>query len=275
MSRPNLRIVILAAQRPGVIDPLASRFGVSHKCLIPFADKPLIAHVLQTVLAYEDAASVTVSTEENSFVAIKEAIAAHGIEADAINWTAAADNLADSVIAAAQGHDGPMIVTTADNPLLMPESLDAMMRALRRFEVAIAMSPREAVHAAHAEGQRRFYRFRDGEFSNCNLYGIAGPAGLKATEAFRGGGQFAKKASRIVEAFGLINLILLQLRLISLGSGLSRISRRLGVRIAPVLLTDGSQAIDVDNDRTYGVASEIMARRALPSVASKRVRQVA
>ncbi|MFA7588008.1 MAG: hypothetical protein WCY11_17760 [Novosphingobium sp.] len=152
-----------------------------------------------------------------------------------------------------------------------------MLNALRDHDVAIAMSPRESVLAAHAEGQRRFYRFRDGDYSNCNLYGIASSHALGAAEIFRGGGQFAKKASRIVDAFGLMNLLLLRLRLVSLSRGLRRISGRIGLSLAPVILTDGTQAIDVDNDRTYAVVNDLIrqrsrqcrqsAERALPPVA--------
>ena len=39
------------------------------------------------------------------------------------------------------------------------------------------------------------------------------------------------------------------------------ISRRLGLRVEPTVLQDGSQAIDVDNDRTYKVVEELMAKK--------------
>lgn len=272
----GFRVIVLAAQRNGVTDPLAQRFGVSHKCLVPLAGQPLIAHVLRTVAAYSSVESVVISVEEAAFAALRQVIPVGDLSDAPIRCVAAADNLTDSVVAAARGHDGPILITTADNALLTPPSLDAMLRALEGHEAAIAMSSREAVLAAHPDGQRRFYRFRDGEYSNCNLYGLAGPKALHAAEIFRGGGQFAKKASRIVDAFGMINLILLRFRLVSLSQGLWRISSRLGLDIAPVILADGSQAIDVDNDRTYGVVSEIMARRAPhASFSAERARQVA
>lgn len=266
MGQASYRVIVLAAQRRGVIDPLATRFGVSHKCLVPLEGEPLIAHVLRTLAACPGAESVTISVEEEVFDAVRAVVPSpKPLQAAGapVRFAASADNLADSVFAAAQGHDGPIIITTADNALLAPESIAAMAGALETSEVAIAMAPREAVLAAHPDGQRRFYRFRDGEFSNCNLYGMANAQALHAAEIFRGGGQFAKKARRIVDAFGLINLMLLRLRLVSLRQGMNRISRRIGVQIAPVVLQDGSQAIDVDNDRTYGVVSEILAGRAV------------
>ena len=60
----------------------------------------------------------------------------------------------------------------------------------------VALARKEDVLSAHPQGQRRFYRFRDGAFSNCNLYGLS-RRGLALAETFREGGQFAKNPMRI------------------------------------------------------------------------------
>jgi GTP:adenosylcobinamide-phosphate guanylyltransferase len=258
----DARAIVLAAQRKGVKDPLATRFGVSHKCLIPLQGQELIAYVMRTLAAHPSIESVIVSIEPELFEEVDALLQRHIASGAKIRFSAAADNIADSVGQAAHGHPGKLIVTTADNALLKPASLDAMIAALETHNVAIAMSPRESVLAAHSEGQRRFYRFRDGEFSNCNLYALRDAGALDAAEFFRGGGQFAKKASRIVQAFGLINLLLLRFRLVSLPNGLDRIARRIGLSIAPVILTDGTQAIDVDNDRTYAIVESLIVQQA-------------
>lgn len=265
MSHParSLRVIVLAAQRRGTVNPLAERFGVSHKCLIPLQGRPLITHVLETLSLHPRVASIAISVEPEAFAQIGDALTRlpQGVP---IEFVPAADNLADSVIAAAKGHDGALVVTTADHALLDAGSIDAVAHALKSHAAAIALAPREAVLSAHPEGQRRFYRFRDGGYSNCNLYGLAGSDAIEAAEIFRGGGQFAKSAARIVRAFGIINLLLLRFRLVSLRQGIASISRRIGLSIAPVVLEDGSQAIDVDNDRTYGVVEELLEARAGP-----------
>ncbi|MCX7863433.1 MAG: NTP transferase domain-containing protein [Novosphingobium sp.] len=261
MKGADCRVIVLAAQRSGVVDPLAEAHGVSHKCLVPIAGRPLIAHVLETISAHPAVASVMISIEKSAFDAMAGLFATDHLWGSRIACVAAADNLADSVFLAAEGHHGPIIITTADNVLLTRQSIDAVLAGMGRHEVAIAMARRETVLAAHPEGQRRFYRFRDGAYSNCNLYGLASPHALKAAEVFRGGGQFARKAGRIVRAFGFVNLLILQLRLVSLATGMKRISRRIGLDLVPVILADGSQAIDVDNQRTFRVVSEILDQR--------------
>ena len=211
MSLPHLRVIVLAAQRPGIIDPLAARFGVSHKCLVPLNGRALMAYVVETAACHPAVESVVISVEPAAFHLVEHALPKASQASSAIVFSAAADNLADSVREAAAGHDGPMLITTADNPLLTMHSIDAMAVALADSDVALAMAPRDAVLAAHPNGQRRFYGFRDGEYFNCNLYGIASNRALSAADVFRGGGQFAKKASRIIAAFGLLNLLLLRL----------------------------------------------------------------
>lgn len=257
------RVIVLAAQRPGVIDPLAEEFGVSHKCLVPVAGRPLIAHILQTLVRHPSVGDIRISVEPDLFDEIGRIAGALREGAPHIRCVASADNLADSVIAASQGAYGPVIVTTADNALLTPGAIDAMVATLSDgADVALAMTTQAAVLAAHPDGQRRFYRFADESYSNCNLYGLLVPDALGAAEIFRGGGQFAKKAKRIVDAFGLFNLLLLRLRIVSLRTGLGRVSRRLGLRIAPVILADGRNAIDVDNSRTHAIVSQLLAKPA-------------
>jgi GTP:adenosylcobinamide-phosphate guanylyltransferase len=258
----NLRVIVLAAERKGVANPLALRFATSHKCLIPLCGQPLITHVLETLSAHPCVASIIISIEQDAIPTVRAVLPSPRPDQPEIGFAPAADSIADSVIAAALGHDGPLLITTADNALLQPASMDAMYSALLANDVGIAMARRDAVLAAHPEGQRRFYRFRDDQYSNCNLYGLAGGEALSAAEIFRGGGQFARNASRIVDAFGLLNLLLLRMRLIALDTGLQRISRRIGLRIAPVILDDGSQAIDVDNDRTYAIVEQLLQFRA-------------
>lgn len=260
--KSRFNVVVLAAQRPGIIDPLALTHDVTHKCLVPIGGKPLIAHVLETVSRHPAVGDIRVSIEQQAFADIADISVVIGrldVGASRIRCTASKDNLADSVIAAVDDmEEGPVIITTADNALLTPKALDAMMAMLDDADVAVALAPKSAVLSAHPDGQRRFYKFSDNHYSNCNLYGLAGRDALDAAEIFRGGGQFAKKVGRVIESFGLINLLLLRSGMISLSGAMARISRRIGLTIKPVVLHEGRNAIDVDNDRSYAIVSGLL-----------------
>jgi GTP:adenosylcobinamide-phosphate guanylyltransferase len=255
--------IILAGQRAGVVDPLAAAHGVSHKCLVPIDGAPLIAHVAAALQATPGLARLRVVAEPEAEAAIRAILPADPI---AIEFVVAADNLADSARAGAAGLDMAMIVTTADNVLLTPHAARAMVDAMTGApaagaDVTLAMANKASVMAAHPEGQRRYYRFADDEYSNCNLYGLANHKALAAAEMFRSGGQFAKRRSRLIKAIGPLNLLLFRFGWLSLGGAMRRMGRRFRLAIAPVVIADGSHAIDVDNERTYRAAAELLRKR--------------
>jgi D-alanine-D-alanine ligase len=261
--RASFTVAILAAQRDGRLDPLAARAGVSHKCLVPIAGKPLLAHVLAAVRGIEGVARIRIVVEESAVERLG-AIAAAEVEAGVsvpIEFVSSADNLTDSVYAAAEGVDGPIVVTTADNVLLTPGAVAEVAGRLGSgCDVIVALAKREDVLAAHPEGQRRFYRFRDAAYSNCNLYGFS-RRGLRMAETFRQGGQFSKYPGRVVRSFGILNLLILRFGILSLERAMRRLSRRFGVAARALVLSDGAHAIDVDNERTYSIAEQLLRER--------------
>ncbi|WP_159977152.1 MULTISPECIES: nucleotidyltransferase family protein [unclassified Novosphingobium] len=258
-----LRVIVLAGGKAGA-DPLAQAFGMSHRCLIPLAGRPLVAHVLQIAALHPAVESLAVSVEREAFDGLFDVLSqlpGRGI----VKLVEARENIVDSVQAAAQGWDGPLLITTADHALLSAGSIDAMIEALGATggaEVAVAMATRETVRSANPDDALLFHEFADDAYASCNLYAVAGPAALAAAQVFRGGGQFAGNAWRVMRAFGFVNLVLLRLRAVTLADAMARVSTRLGLRITPVVLEDGSQALDVDDVNTHALAERLLEARA-------------
>jgi GTP:adenosylcobinamide-phosphate guanylyltransferase len=255
---PPFAAVVLAAQRPGAVDPLAAEAGVSHKCLVPIGDAPLIVHVVRTLHRVDGLERLRIVVEPDAVDAVAAVLPAGGA---AVEWVAAADNLADSVYAATRDLDQPTIVTTADNVLMTADGIGLVRATLAGgADVVVAMARKADVLAAHPEGQRRFYQFRDDAYSNCNLYAFSGRRTVKVAESFRSGGQFAKQPRRLLAAVGVLNVILMRFGRLSLAGAMARLSRRFGVTVAAAVIPDGRCAIDVDNRRTYDVAAQLLAR---------------
>ena len=255
------RILVLAGRRAAALDPLAAAAGVTHKCLVPVAGEAMLGRVLKIVEAAWPDAPLFVSVEDFETVAAEPTVARlHG--AGRLTPVEARSHIVDSVAAGAAASGYPLIITTADNVLMTPASLRALAEtgAAGSADAIAVMAEREDILAAHPDGQRRFYRFRDGAFSNCNLFWLGNASALQATESFRLGGQFAKHKRRAVKALGLTTLFLYALKLTTMAGMFRHFSRRFGVRIAPMVLRDGRVAIDVDNERTLRVAEEILAR---------------
>ena len=255
-------VLILAGRRGGAEDPLALAAGVSHKCVVPVGGKPLLDHVLDAALGWPGAGTVLISIDDPAVLdGIPRVSSLKG--AGRLKVLTAKAALSDSIMAAAGEARFPLVVTTADNVLLTSEALAdfAELSQLKGGQAAVAVARRENVLAAHPDGQRRFYRFADGEFSNCNLYWIGSREALSAARAFRGGGQFAKHPLRILAAFGFVNLVRFKLRRLGLEAMMERLSRTFGLSIRAVEMPDGRLAIDVDNERTHRIAGELLATR--------------
>jgi GTP:adenosylcobinamide-phosphate guanylyltransferase len=258
--------LVLAGKRDGVLDPLAAAAGVTHKCLTPVQGRPMILHVLEALSATPEINEIIISIDE------PEALAALNLErlnarGARMRLAVARPNLVDSVTEAVVGASFPVLITTADNVMLTPSATAEIDEAARRggADVAVVFARQSDVLAAHPDGQRRFYRFREDTYSNCNAYWLGGPAALRAAEVFRQGGQFAKHPGRIVAAFGLFNLIRFRFGLDTLGGLLGRLSRRFRMKIQAIILADGAVAIDVDNARTLKIATELLDARSAPA----------
>jgi GTP:adenosylcobinamide-phosphate guanylyltransferase len=259
-STAKASAVVLAGRRDGSIDPLAAAHGVADKCLVPVLGTPCIEHVLLALAAAPEIDRIIVSINDPAILAglpTADRLVAEGrlvaVKAEA--------NLAESVIAAAGAVPYPLLVTTADNVLMTPDSIRLLIAGAGQADAAAAFARKADILAAHPEGQRRFYEFADDGYSNCNSYWIARPEVLRVVEIFREGGQFAKNPARVIAAFGLINTLMFRQGWLSLDSALRRVSKRMKLTLVPVVLADGSYAIDVDNERTHACASEIMAQR--------------
>jgi GTP:adenosylcobinamide-phosphate guanylyltransferase len=259
-------ILILAGKRDGKLDPLAERAGVSHKCRVPIGGKPLLEWVVEAVGPAFPDAKVLISIHDPAVIADLPGVAALQVSGR-LTLCTAQSGIVESVehaIAEAGGNAAfPLLITTADNVLAESEYLRGVHAAAMASDgdAVVVLATREAIRAAHPDGQRKFYEFSDVAISNCNVFWLRNANALKATEAFREGGQFAKNRARIAKAFGIINLIRFRLGWWTLDTAFKAISRRFGVRVVPHITPEGAFAIDVDNERTYGVAELLLKTR--------------
>ena len=256
---PAPTVLILAGQRLGKVDPLAEAHGAQHKCLVPLLGRPLIGYVLDAVdAAFPDAQIVVSINDPRALDAEPEA--RRFFDAGRIRTVVSEENLLDSVFAAAQEARFPLLITTGDNVLITPDALRGFhARAMAEGADAAALFARkEDILAAHPEGQPRFWKFRDGEFSGCNTFWMKDQGAFVVGEIFRGGGQFLKFPQRFVAAFGVANLIGFRLHLFTVRHMLARISKRFGKTLRVHIADNGRLAIDVDNAFSHRVAERLL-----------------
>lgn len=254
-------VIVLAAQRSGVVNPLAARAGVSHKCLAPICGRPLIAHVMESLTTLPAIREIRVVLEEDGQAEVDEVLEPFRERGIPITIEDSDPNIVESVLTATRGEDGPFVVTTGDNVLLTHDGFEQVRSAMREADGVIGVTTKERVRAVHERGQRGFYEFKEAGYANCNIYGLANRKGLDAAEIFREGGQFQANKGRMVRAFGFLNILMMRFGLITMPKGLARAGRRFGARLRPVIFEDGALAIDVDNERTYAICEWVLGQR--------------
>lgn len=263
-EQPTPTILILAGQRLGRVDPLAEKYGVEHKCLVPLLGRPLIGYVLDAVdEAFPDARIIVSINDPSALDDVSEA--RRFVEDGRLTTVSSAHNLLESVFAASAGASFPLLITTGDNVLMTAEALRQFHRfaIIEQVDGTAMFARREAILAAHPEGQPRFWEFKDGAFSGCNTFWLKDRAAFSVAEIFRGGGQFLKFPKRFIAAFGLLNLIGFRLGLFTVERMLHRVSRRFGKVVKAQIVEDGQLAIDVDTEFSHLVAERLLRARGM------------
>jgi GTP:adenosylcobinamide-phosphate guanylyltransferase len=254
-------VLILAGRRAAAADPLALEMGVPLKALVPVAGEAMIGRVLRVAAEAFPDSPLFVSVEDFELIAGEPTVARLHAEGR-LAAVGAEGHIVDSVIEASRTTGFPLILCTADNVLMSVEGFRAIAEAgtAPGVDGVVMMAEKTDILAAHPDGQRRFYAFRGGAYSNCNLFWISGEHSFRGIHSFRYGGQFAKRKMDAVRALGLFSLFLYLSRLVTLEGMFRHFSRRFGIRIVALVAKDGRLAIDVDNERTHRVAEEILAR---------------
>ena len=110
-------VILLAAQRTGVENPLAKAHGVSHKCLIPIAGKTLIDRILEILISHKGCRAIHILIEPDGEEKVRPAAEKYGREDLPIHFVTSDENIAASVIKGCEQAEAPYLITTADNVL--------------------------------------------------------------------------------------------------------------------------------------------------------------
>ena len=264
MNSEPLTALVLAASRQGVEDSVAKLQNKSHKCLVTIDGIAMIERVVQTLIDSGCFGRILISIEGEHVLENLPAVM-RWLREGIIEIVPSAGNLADSVVNISRMVEQPLplVITTADNVLHTTELVRYFVTAFVRSngDASVAVTPQETVMSEYPEGKFGFFQFSDGGYSFCNLFGVGTTAALETANIFRSGGQFRKHPWRILKVFGVLPLVLLKLRWITLDSFARRITRKLGISVDIVRLPYAFAPIDVDNPTTYAFSEQLMKER--------------
>lgn len=259
----KMNALILAASRKGAEDAVAKTQNVSHKCLIDLDGTVMLQRVVDALIESDCCQRIIITIEQRELIEsvpkLNELLTAGTIE-----YLPSQDNLFASVkAAAALDNPWPLMITTGDNPLHTPEMLQHFCNELQNMkpDVAVAMTPADVILKAYPDGKRAFHNLKDGGWSSCNLYALMNPEALKTAKAFEGGGQFGKRPSRLLKAFGLGFVILYKFKWATLNQLADRLSKRWKLNIKTIRMPFADAPIDVDNPGDMVRTEEILRKR--------------
>jgi GTP:adenosylcobinamide-phosphate guanylyltransferase len=251
------RVIILAAGR-GPDDPMAKAFGVAHKCTLPLNGKPMLEWVL---------AALRKTQLQKPFVVVIDDAKVLSQTHD-VKILAAKDSAPASAIAAIE-HIGsyPILVTTGDHPLLTPEMISFVLQhsEANGADVSVGLATAETITAEYPETKRTYFNLGGTRVSGCNLFAITSPNGLKMFERWQHLERNRKKPWKLVAAFGILPIVWFAFGMLTPERAFGYMSKRLGLKVAPVFLPFAEAAIDVDKPSDHALAERILRQRQLPA----------
>lgn len=261
-TEASFTALVLAASR-GPDDPVARHAGQPNKVFVPVHGKPMLAWVVAALQASPRVGRIAVSIDDPSRIETVPELAAALRDGTLLVLPAGASP-GESVARAlgALGDPFPVLLTTADHPLLSAEMIEHFCAALPDdCDIAVGLVREAVIRDSHPGAVRTYYRFADGAFSGSNLYALRSPAALKAVAFWSGMEGHRKRPWRLAFTIGPLTLIRLALGILTLDAALLRLSRLIGATARAVDLPFAEAAIDVDKPSDLALADAILSRR--------------
>lgn len=254
--------LILAGQRPGS-DPLAVHFGEQWKALVQVAGAAMLTHVVRCLRNSPEIGHIIVLAQEPSKLA--DALeAAGGVDQIAKSGHSISGSISDVLDEGMLSF--PVLVTTADHPLLTPEMVAQFLSAVGEADLAVAMVEKDTLMRRFPKSKRTWLKFADGHWSGANLFALASPNVRGALDLWAGAEKDRKIPWKLFRHFGVWLMLRALTRTIGLARALQMAGGRLGLSARLVPMVDPVAAIDVDKPADHVIAEEILAARSLASM---------
>lgn len=249
--RPKPSVLILAGQREGVVDPLCAEAGIERKALLPLAGRAMIDYVLQTLADSPVKMPFHVSGFDASY------------DARLVQSPSAPGPAGSALIAIEAGITTPLLITTADHPLLTPQMVQAFLdgAVASGADFCVGFADKRVIQPAYPHVKRTYLNFSDRSVSGCNLFYITNTSGVEAIRFWQRAQHDRKKPWKLARRFGIGTLIKFAFGRLSLDDGFDHASRLLGMTARPVMIPIAEAAIDVDKPSDKTLVERILTER--------------
>ena len=245
----QMTAIVLAGDRSKA-DSLIDHSDADCKALIDIDGTPMVRRVLSALSDSRVIKKVYLAGPEGSEVATDIPLQAM-VDSGEIGWSEPDVSPSTSAFRAMQSinPEQPILLTTADHPLLTAEIVDAFGRQSLAddVDVTVGLAPYALIEEAYPGIKKTVLRFSDGDFCGCNLFAFLTPEGRRAARFWRKIEQERKKPLLVIGLLGWWAVIRYRLGMLPLEEALTKLSKRLGLRIRAVILPYANASIDVDS----------------------------
>jgi hypothetical protein len=196
---------------------------------------------------------------------LRASAAAPGIDLERVEIVRGGETPAVSVEVTIEslGLTPPLLITTADHPLLTAATVDEFCEASKAFDgdVTFGVAAADRVAATFPGIRRTVHRFRGEQVCGCNLFALLSISGCTAPRLWRRVEGYRKQPWRMVAMLGPIVLLRFVLGRLALSDVAPIIQSRLGLRAQPIRLSDPAAGFDVDTVAQREMAEKYLQRR--------------
>lgn len=249
--------VVLAGSRPGV-DAFAASHGTDLKALIPVGGSPMVRRPVEALLASDRIGKVRVLAQQVDRIAdVLPNDPRVSVEPSGTTIAATLE-----AICFDDKTEWPLLVTTGDHALLRPAMIEEFLDCAEGADIAIGVVEQRNLLKRLPQSQRTWLKFRGGAYSGANLFVLSNRKVISALELWRTVEQDRKKTWRVIGLLGPFEILRVVLRLGTLEGTLKRISRKIGLRVQAVEMSDPLAAVDVDKPVDHVLVEAILDGRA-------------
>lgn len=250
--------LVLAGQRPG-LDPVAAHFGIEYKALVPMHGEAMLGRVVRALLQSPEIVRVLVLAQNVEEQLCDPQLAWLRGNAKVVPCVSG-KSISGSVLSAItnQNLKWPVLVTTADNVMLTPATVSEFISAMDDQDVYVGLVERTRLETVCGPSKRTWLRFRDGAFTGANLFALHSPSAERLLRFWETVEQDRKSLLKLAARFGPVLLARVLTRSLTLEAALSAAGAKFGVRVKPVLLSDGRMGVDVDKPQDHTLAERLL-----------------
>lgn len=233
------------------MDPLCVQANVPFKALLPLHGRPMLDYV---VCALEAGG-------------LKGPYHISGFQAEhdprLVQAPAKADPASSALEAIEAGIDFPVLLTTADHPLLNADILEAFLSQAKMSgaDFNVGLVTKQLMSHTYPQAKRTYLPFSDLPVSGCNLFYLANDRALAALRFWCQMQHLRKYPWRLALQISPVILWRLLFKTLTLQMAFVYMSKRAQISIKPILIPIAEAAIDVDKPADKVLVEAILQTR--------------